>query len=233
MKISIIGNSVAMRVRPPLDYPENNNFSQCLEEIFREKWDKNIHIQNLSLGALTIKEAISRMDEYIRTFPDYYILNLGVVDASTRDIPHWVFRIFYGPKDGLLPGVLRKLYYNPVSKRIRPFFVHLRGKRSWISANKYNKLFHLLVDTLIKETNAKIIVLPINIANDRIEKQLPGSRLNHKKFNVIMNEACKRVRVHYLNIEKWNTDEYYPDGIHFSGKGHKIIAEKIFEAIKT
>ena len=232
MKITIIGNSVAMRVRPPLNYPENINYTRHLEKILRERIEKDTHVQNLSLGGLTIKEVFPQMDEYIRTFPDFYILNLGVVDSCTRDIPYWLFKIIYGNKQDLFHRVIGKLYYSAILKKIRPFLVILRGKRSWISEKKYKRMFCTLIEILIKETNAKIIVLPINLADERVEKQLPGSRSNHIKFNNIMNEACQNERIQYVNFSEFNSNEYYPDGIHFSGRGHKKIAEKTFEIIK-
>lgn len=232
MKITIIGNSVAMRVRPPVDYPENINYTSYLERIMNEKTGKEHYFQNLSFGGLTIKEAFKNIDTYIRTFPDLYIINLGVVDSCTRDIPYWLFKIIYGKKQDLFHRSIRKLYYNALMEKIRPSIVSVRCKRSWISEKHYKRMFYSFIEILIKETNAKIIVLPINIANDRIEKQLPGSKSNHIKFNKIMNEACQNERVKFVNSKYLISNEYYPDGIHYSNSGHKKVAEEIFKVIE-
>jgi len=231
MKITIIGNSVAMRIRPPLNYPENINYTRHLEKILRERIEKSTYVQNHSLGGLTIKGVFPRMDEYIRTFPDFYILNLGVVDSCTRDIPYWLFKIIYGNKQDLFHRVIGKLYHSAIMKRISPFLVIIRGKRSWTSKKKYERMFYKLIEILTKETNAKIIVLPINLADERVEKQLPGSRSNHISFNKIMNKACHNKRIQYLNCTEFTSNEYYPDGIHYSAVAHKNIAEMIFEKI--
>jgi lysophospholipase L1-like esterase len=111
--------------------------------------------------------------------------------------------------------------------------VRLRAKRNWIPKKKFRRLFENLITTLSKETNARIIVLPINLADDRIEKVLPGTRDNHFKYNEIMYSVLNKYPNHFF-IDDLNltSDEDYPDGVHFSAKGHEIIANRIFNIIK-
>jgi len=55
LKITIIGNSVALRNRPPEKYPLNKNYSQYLEDyLYSELDNTNIFINNKALGANTI-----------------------------------------------------------------------------------------------------------------------------------------------------------------------------------
>jgi len=72
LKVTIIGTSVAMRVRPPERCPDNKNYTQQLEEILQKKIrDKTVIIQNKSRGALNICDITSSTDEYINSFPHY------------------------------------------------------------------------------------------------------------------------------------------------------------------
>lgn len=168
IKITIIGNSVALRVRPPLKHPENKNYTQFLEEILQENiQDKIILINNLSFGAVTIKNTYLKIDKLISFFPHYYIINIGVVDASTREIPLWYYKITNSKKDTFFVNICKALYRNCLIK-IRPILVNIRGRRSWIISKKIKKLFNILIYTLLKETNAKIITISINLADRRI-----------------------------------------------------------------
>ena len=221
-KISIIGNSVALRVRPVEKFPNNKNYHQLLEESIGGSHD----VINLALGAQTIKDIYGDIDKYVRTFPNVFILNVGVVDASTREVPLWFYRI--ATKKSLNPiNVFSELFYRNIISKVRSPLVKLRGKSSWISIKKFERYFELFISSILKETNSQIIVMSINEANDRIEKQLPGSRDNHRKFNKIMEQISDKYSLSFVNTNDLiNTDDY-PDGVHFSISGHKKISDEL------
>lgn len=225
-KICIIGNSVALRVRPPVEIPNNKNYSQLL----RDNSDNNFDIVNLGYGASTVKDIYGTIDSFIREFPDYYIINLGVVDASTREVPLWFYRL--ATKKSLNPFyVFNALFYRNILSKFRRSLVNLRGRRSWISQKRFGKYFELIIKSLVKETNAKIIVLSINEANERVEKQLPGSFRKHRIYNLIMKEITNHYTQIFLDTNKILVLTDYPDGVHFSEAGHKKIAEKLHSII--
>lgn len=231
LKITIIGNSVALRNRPPEKYPMNKNYGQYLEEYLSSELDnKNIYINNKAVGACTIYNVITKIDEFIQNFPNFYIINLGVVDASTREIPLWFYRLASSKKDRIIYNLCEFLYRAIIIK-FRPVLVKLRFKRSWIPAKKYKKYFETLIKTLIKETNAKIIVLPINIANERVEDELPGATSKHILYNQIMKSIADKYSQEFINLNMIISKNHYPDGIHYSGQGHKIVANEIGEII--
>jgi len=178
IRITILGNSVAMRVRPPEEYPFNRNYTYLL----RESDSYSFNVNSLAAGGSTIKSSFKHLDAYISSFPDVYILNFGVVDACTREVPRWFFNI-YNSTSQACGNRLARWYYNGIVKRVRRPLVYLRLKSPWVRRKAYKRLYSLMVERLLKETNAIIIGLPINIANDRIEKALPGSRKNHMIYN--------------------------------------------------
>lgn len=230
-KITIIGNSVALRTRPPEKFPFNKNYCQYLEEIVHSHApNRTILINNKAQGATTIYNTIVKIDEFVQTHPDFFIINLGVVDASTREIPLWFYRLASSKRDRLIYNV-SELFYRNVIIKLRPVLVKLRFKRSWISSKKYKKYFEILITTLIKETNSRIIVLPINLANSRVEKALPGSFKNHNKFNNIMKDIARENDQEFIDLSFLNSDQHFPDGIHYSAGGHKIVAEEISKII--
>jgi len=232
LKITIIGNSVALRVRPTKSYPKNKNYTYQLNELLHASLPyHSIIIDNKALGASTIYNISLNIDKYINTFPNFYVLNFGVVDASTREVPLWFYRLATSKRDNIIVSFCR-FFYRGVIPKIRPFLVRLRARKSWIPRKKFVRLFENLITTLTRETNAKIIVIPINPANDRIENNLPGTRKNHLLYNHIMKSIVEKYPDHYyLDDLTLTPTEDYPDGVHFSLKGHEIIAKKIFNII--
>ncbi|MBU8893920.1 MAG: hypothetical protein KOO66_14155 [Bacteroidales bacterium] len=230
-KITIIGNSVALRTRPPEKNPENKNYGKLLEEDLCLKIpDKNFVVTNKASGAYTVYNILTKIDDFVNTFPDFFIINLGVVDASTREVPLWFYRLASSKKTGFIFR-LASLIYRVIIIKARPVLVKLRGKRSWISSKKYIKYFSLLIKTLLKETNAKIIILPINPANERIEKELPGSLKKHLIYNKIMKDASDEFSLYFVDLEFLYSEKHYPDGVHYSLSGHTNVEQELSEII--
>jgi len=231
LKVTIIGNSVALRNRPPEKYPANKNYCQYLEEyLYTELNNTIVHVNNKALGANTVYNVITKIDDYIQTFPNFYILNLGVVDASTREIPLWFYRMASSKKDRFIYKLAEFMYRNIIIK-LRPVLVGLRFKKSWISARKFKKYFETLVNTFLKETNARIIVLPINIANKRVEKALPGTTKKHEQYNQLMKDIVEKYSQEFVDLSSLTSETHYPDGVHYSSVGHKTVATKIGKII--
>lgn len=231
-KITIIGNSVALRVRPPEKQPANLNYSSLLDGRSNENdLPKGIVVNNKALGALTVYNVVTRIDDFIQTFPDIYIINLGVVDASTREVPLWFYRLASSNKDGFVYRLSKLVYRNLIIK-IRPFLVTIRGKRSWIRKSKFKRHYALLLKSLLRETNANIITMPINLANDRVEKQLPGSRKKHQQYNQIIKLLAEQYNQYHIDLTDLESEKHYPDGVHFNTEGHRIIAERLYEKVR-
>ncbi len=233
LKIAIVGNSLGLRVRPPEKFPYNKNYGVILEELLQKRYpQKVVWVENLSMGRATILDTWANIDNILNAFPNYYIINLGVTDASTREIPLWYSNIINSRR----PSWLRTLFmgfYLFVIKRIRPQLVLLRGKRPWISKRRFAKHFEKLIKFLKKETNAKIIIISINKAGKRIEKLLPGSSQNYLLYNKIIKNIALKHGALYLDSMSVVPEEYLPDGIHLSIEGNKIIAEEIFKLIEA
>lgn len=233
LKIIVVGNSVAMRVRPPVKFPANKNYSVILQNLLENELDDlYVQVENKAKGAYLITDVLSDIDSLVHEFPHYYILNFGVVDASTREIPHWFYKFVNNPVKNRFEYFCSGIHAHLFMKH-RPFFVKLRRKKSWVSENDFAKYFELLITTLIKETNARIISLPINPANKRVEKQLPGSNEKHLKYNEHIKNITIKHGQFFVDTTAFISQQDYPDGVHYSDNGHQLIASKLKELIKT
>ncbi|MDZ7764221.1 MAG: SGNH/GDSL hydrolase family protein [Melioribacteraceae bacterium] len=212
-----------LEVRPPVEIPNNKNYTQLL----RDNSDNNFDIVNLGYGASTVKDIYGTIDSFIREFPDYYIINLGVVDASTREVPLWFYRL--ATKKSLNPFyVFNALFYRNILSKFRRSLVNLRGRRSWISQKRFGKYFELIIKSLVKETNAKIIVLSIMKLTNGVEKAVAQESFRKQRiYNLIMKEITNHYTQIFLDTNKILVSTDYPDGVHFSEAGHKKIAEKL------
>ncbi|MDP8268058.1 MAG: GDSL-type esterase/lipase family protein [Candidatus Tenebribacter davisii] len=232
LRISIIGNSVAIRNRPPQKSPDNKNYGLLLEEFLQNQHpDQIVMVNNMGFSRATIINVIQNYDEYIASMPDYFIINIGVSDATTREIPYWFAEILNNPKQSWYKPLFSAFHHYCI-KPHRSCFVKLRGKQSWITKKRFRKYYKELILLLQKETNARIIVIPINLANDRIERIVPGSKENYNQYNRIIKSIANESDCIYLKLDELNSKEHYPDGIHYSLEGNKLVAKKLFDLLE-
>jgi lysophospholipase L1-like esterase len=232
IKISVIGNSVALRVRPPQKRPLNQNYSQLLENYLNEDLVHRLAlVNNYSISRALVTEMYKKREKFIRSFPDFYIINLGVCDASTRGVPLWFANIIKRREIPILTGLFSKIYYK-IIKRNLTFFVKLRNKRPWISIKLFEKYYLKLIKYLLKETNARIILLPINPTTQIIENIIPGSKLNFCRYNKIISTVAKQYSFFYIQLNDLSPQIHCPDGIHSSLEGRKKVASRLYKSIK-
>lgn len=232
LRITIIGNSVGIRIRPPQKFPNNKNYGIILEELLQKEYlDQFILVRNMAFSRATIENVIQKYDEFVASMPNYFIINIGVSDASTREIPYWFAEIINNSKQSWYKTLFTAFHHYCI-KPNRSFFVKVRGKKSWITQKKFGKYYKELILFLQKETNARIITVPINPANTRVEKAVPGSSENYKKYNKIIRRISDECEVIYLELDDLNPEVHYPDGIHYSLQGNKLVAEKLFDLIE-
>lgn len=227
MKILIVGNSVALRNRP---HSANAlNYGQLIEkELSRD--DANCRVDNLAFTRATILDILRMKHSLINKFPDYYIFNIGVCDAATREIPLWYSNYINSASTSLLKNILKGIYLKLIQPR-RRYFTLLRGKKAFISKNKFKKKYSELVDLLSKNTNAKFIFLSINHANERVEKELPGTSKNYIEYNNEIKDICNSFGSEYIDLDDLDSKIHYPDGTHFSQEGNRIVAERIIKIL--
>jgi len=231
VSVVVIGNSVGIRVRPPLPVPENLNYSQLLEGMISDMSDDLVgHVENMSYHAQLIRDVEGSMETYITKLPHFYILNLGVVDASTREIPLWYYHI--QENKGSIRGKILSMVHTHVISRNRKFFVKLRGRNSWVKPDAFSSSYDRVLEILRKETNARIIAMGINPGTRRIEESLPGSLKKYILYSERIKLITEKHGQVYMDMGDFLTHEDHPDGIHFSAGGHRKVAKRLFEEIK-
>lgn len=230
VKVVVIGNSVGMRVRPPLESPHNMNYSQVLEQLISDHFpDRVVSVENISFHRLMVKDVLESIENYLTKLPHFFIINLGVVDASTREIPLWYANILKNNKS--LLGKLFSGFHMRIIVPKRRLFVKLRGGRSWVKLQSFAESYEKLIQALLKETNARVIALGINQGDKRIEESLPGSMRNYALYNEQIASVTRRFDQSYIEVNDFLTQEDFPDGIHYNAEGHQKLARRLCEEI--
>lgn len=230
MRIAVIGNSVGLRVRPPTPYPENKTYSQLLEQELLARGFVDVQVENLCIGRSTVREVLEQGDIILNRFPDFYILNMGITDCSTRDIPLWFSNLIFSSRTSFLRNIAAAIHKYIIIPN-RKLFVILRGKRSWYSPEKFKHYYSKLIKDIIKNTNSILILIKINDCTDRVENNLPGTRANIVHFNRIIDDLTEISSERIWLVETGDLDPEIdlPDGIHYSRQGHEKVTKRLLD----
>jgi lysophospholipase L1-like esterase len=227
-KIVIVGNSVALRIRPPRQNENDLSYAEILDNHL-----SNALVINRAIGDTVMPHASVWIDELIAYHANCYILNYGIVDACTRSVPRWMWSFIHNdnPHSGIFKKILRYLC-NFFEIKFRKIFTVIRGKRAWTSraafAFKYEKMLRLLQ----KDSNAQIICIGINRPSSRIERFLPGSVRNVQRYNEVIRQLANKYNSVYVETFYDFDESLIPDGIHFNSDGHRKLAEMLLEVIE-
>jgi hypothetical protein len=238
MKICIFGNSVGFRIRPPRRDCQDLTYSEILES-------SGHRIRNVSKAAVMINEAFTFLEEEVITFfPDLVIIHFGIVEICYRRTFRWANN--QAIENYYMNRFFRRPYvFNTPMRRVFQFTLRafnsctrlvssLLGLRwQWLSTKQFLLALRSVVEVILKETKARIIIIGITPCSDRVEYLLKGSRSRIIEANLGMKEICEQFsdRMKYLDPESFihqqNMADLVPDGIHFSAEGHRQLVSEI------
>ncbi|MDX2362883.1 MAG: SGNH/GDSL hydrolase family protein [Crocinitomicaceae bacterium] len=222
-KIVIAGNSVGVRIRP--FESGDSSYSDLLRR-------EHNGLVNLCASGEMIGTFSLHSDKIIREKPDVVILQFGIVELSSRSTSRALYNYLHYRAKRTSFGAFVKHIINGVESKLRSVLVHLGFKRSWYRTSRFLKEYEFLVSQLTNNSDARVICMGVNIPNDRVEKQLPGSRKRVTKANEALQEISKKyTECYFIDVNHFGS-ENYPDGIHYSAKGHREVLDSILELMK-
>ena len=226
-KIAIISSSVSLRIRPP-SLKKGRTYGEIIEDN-----EQDFQVTNLGLTRLLSTELKRNKDLYIRIFPDYYIINIGCVDAPPREIPEWLSDIVFERKYYYLYPFINYLYTKVIKRYLRRYLLKLRFSRSWTTEKKFKQSMIDILNIFRKETNAEVILVGINKGNERLETLLPGVMIKYERYNEILKEIACEEKIKFIDVSVLESVDYFPDGVHYNDAGHVYIANAILKEIKN
>lgn len=233
--ICILGNSVSLLVQPFRKNADEKTYGEHLV-------DEGFTVMNSSKQAVVLPEVYRYLeDECIRYFPDYVIINFGIVEATRRARPRWLQHMFSmnawnnsiinkgynGPYLRGLKFVTKKLYRMCIE---RPLYACGLSWR-WVSPSTFSFALIDIVKRIFSDTPVKkILILGMLPVADWVEQQAPGTRSSIKVFNQCMRDCASMYsrNIVYIDpqqlIPSGNLAEISADGIHFNAEGHRRLA---------
>lgn len=239
MKITVVGNSVGLLVRPPRTSREEAVYAQLLVQKFRESEARDIEVYNHCKWSGDLLTCLAEFEHQILQYdPDVVLVHFGINECAPRVLPRALWTLLNAKFSYRMPGhryLLRVL--NAGLSRIRPHAIRLLRSRSWMSPHQFEQALSQLVVLTVKETRAQLILLNIGPPTDRVERALPGCTENVAIFNKIISRIareslhhCSVLDIHQLVLTH-GAEDLQPDGIHLSATGHALVADQLFSFI--
>ena len=227
--VTIIGDSLSM-ARSEYGITTKTSYAYLLNELLGTDY----LVCNKAKRTNTIVEQTSRQciyDDVLTTDSTYFIIQLGIVDCAPR-----LFSIIQSKiLKYIKPKFLRDLIINFKSNH-RYFFTKSFPK-VFVPIDLFTEKYNYLLDTILKETNVKKIII-INIAdtNENNKQRSFGFEKNINSYNKVISDLALKYKnsVHLIDMHKIvheNKIYLLEDGIHISKELHKILAELISEEI--
>ncbi len=234
-KVCVFGNSVPLLVLPERKDSSERTYGELLEL-------DGLRVFSASKQAVTLGDSFRYLeDEVVRHFPDYVVVNFGIVEACYRTKPRFLQEYFSGnawnngivdvPHCSYLSRGVRKvlrLAYKPVSAAL----FALRVKWRYMSPADYADALDFVLARLRAYTPVKaIIVLGMLPVGDGLEKIAPGTRDSVAEYDEIMRAACGRVPgavfVGMRELFASDMDKATIDSIHYTAYGHRRVREAV------
>lgn len=240
-KIGILGNSVSLLVLPHRKAIDDKTYAEHLE-------DQGYSIINASKQSVMLYDVYRYLeDELIRYFPDYIVINMGIVEATLRARPRFLQNFFSENAwrnniinisflTMLQRGFRRvsKVFYRFVERIL--YALHIKWR--WMSPRKFKFAIYDVLKILSTYTPAKkIIVLGMLPVSSELDRVSPGTKDSVVQYNNFMREESSRFeRAIFVGMDDiFSSDEIKnatEDSIHLSALGHKRVSEHISNMIE-
>lgn len=236
LRISIIGNSVGIRMRPPREKPSDKTYSERLANAGHQ-------VDNRCKAGVLLSETFAFIDdELVAGFPDVVIINAGIIEIfprrTWRRLNNYLVRNYY---NNLVLG--RRYQSDAISIRfqlarianglLRRMSKFLRLSWRWESETGFLSALRSICKVLTIETHAHIIVLGVGPVSERFLSEYPSlnaeiDALNKRMEGLIgvFGDRAQMISVKEV-IDMENPESSIPDSIHFSSKGHREIFSEI------
>lgn len=235
-KICVFGNSVPLLLIPGRKGPEEATYGELLER-------DGFAVVNASKQAVTVGDTCRYLEnEVIRHFPDFIILNFGIVEAAYRTKPRWLQNFISGnawnndivdiAHCGYESRGVRKvvrLACRPLSRAM--FSVGLKWR--YMSPGHFEDALGFVMNRLKAYTPVRSqVVLGMLPVNDGLERVAPGTRRSVEEFNAIMRRVAAAIGgsvfVDMNELFSSTLSDATTDSIHYTAYGHRTV----FEAVK-
>jgi hypothetical protein len=233
LNIAIFGSSVALTIRPFRSSREEGNYSDVIKSELDNAGFKVLMKNFASRSRLIVHEDVL---EYVgnlqKANPDFTVLHYGINEAAPRVWPYRIWLSLHKPK--WYRSRFHERFY-PFLLRIETLIIKSLKMKGWVSKRKFHNMLKLMVETTVRETLSKVILISIGKPNDNYIRILPGVEQLITDFNIIINDVAKETGSYLVDINKLGEEadlNLCPDGAHLSFPGHLLVGKEICKYIQ-
>jgi len=190
-------------------------------------------------GTIVSEQFLSLEEDLLSVYPDVVIINFGIIEVferqTLRRINNLPIRNYYNN------SVLGRKYRAKSAgidfwARVFNFFSRIIAKAlglrwRWLDTSAFIGALRVVCDIALKETSAVVILIELPVFPGASSRYSAATNDEIRKINMAMYQwqSGSLGRIKVLSLEKWIADpiahaRFYPDGIHFSALGHRVIA---------
>lgn len=244
LRVLVVGSSVTYMVVPPRADASDGTYAQHLRRMLAERG----HPAQVTLRS----RWYGRVDEFLRDFeagirdpmPDVVVLDVGEASCHPRVLPTTIARHFLTWDRTSRPGA--RVYRRQVAVRLWRVLrtVQRLGSRhaplalSRLSPQRFRHDTGRLLALVRTETGAAVVVLGVEPAGTRAEYWMPGLDERAAHYDRLLQQLVRHADdpgVTYLSravdTAGVPVDELLPDGLHRTAAGHRLLAERLVDAV--
>lgn len=238
LRVVVVGPSVGYFIRPPRNHPLEGNYPELLGRSLREA-GHSAEVVNSAGWFLLVHEAFQDIEDLVlRHSPHVVVTNFGMGECQPKVIPTALLRWMYSwrPAGSRLSVAVRRLALQPLNRayvRLSPPLIRrLPHVPHRVSPARFEYEIRRFVSTTRKDRQALVLMLSTTPAGETLESILPGTDERARRYDQIMAavaaEHAPDVRVIDVRaLVAEHGDDVSPDGIHFSARGHGLVAARL------
>jgi len=129
-----------------------------------------------------------------------------------------------------------KRKFSSLAMMVEVRLIRLLGLKGWISVSDFKDQLLFKVDSAMKESGGRVLLVNIGPANNRYRAMLPGIDEQITRFNKVIEQAADAGGAEVLDVHAMvlagGLEELQPDGCHLSAEGHRKLCQMILDTLK-
>jgi lysophospholipase L1-like esterase len=240
-KIVVLGNSIALQVCARNPSPDEAPYPILLADLLADE-DGPATVINASRWMGTVQDAVVEWPRAVLAeWPDLVVIHHGFNEARSAILPRRVHKAVWRLER---TGTAIEARLLPKMRAAWPTMLSAARTfdrpvvRGHMTARRFGRLLAHLLDETSSRTPAVCVVVDLQTASPRLNAL--GAAYAHRRQDlqaVIAHTVAVRPRAAVASLTSvelavGSPSEAFPDGIHLSAEGHRLLAQEIAHAFR-
>ncbi len=228
LRVLVCGNSIALHVAPHRLNRKEGTYVDLLRRQLEPVGGRVISIARQS--NMIDEDMLEFMANVQRYDADAVVMHFGVNEAAPRILPRGLWMWLKGPQAyGRLKSGVRR-----VESIVEPGLIRLASAGGWIGPRQFGAIYDRKLEVIGREGAGTAFVVNIGPPSDTMERLLPGMGRSVDACNDVLADLCRKhdaVLVDVHDLVRRTGMDIQPDGCHFTGEGHRLVHQLLFDKL--